>query len=114
MVYMGGSTSSSIWFPYSHGFRLLHENSGWEYFCSEEMRGGFLRLSLEQTLVFSHMRLVGKQEGAVDVGTCLIPFLILFVYCSFVFPFIFTFPFLSIFIVCQQKEFLPRLLLLLE
>ena len=72
VVYMGRSTSSSIWFLYSHWFRLLHENSGWEYFCSEEMRGGFLRPSLEQTLVFTHMRLVGKQEGAVVVGTCLI------------------------------------------
>ena len=78
------------------------------------MRGGILRRSLEQTLGLSHIGSVGKEEAAVVVGTCLIRFLIFFVYCSFVFPFIFTFSFFSIFIFCQQKEFLLRLFLLLE
>ena len=72
------------------GFLLSRKDSDGGHMCPEEVSGGFLRPSLEETLASNRSRSVGGEEEEGVVGSCRIRFLSCF---SFpVFPLL-SFPF---------------------
>ena len=94
------------------GFLLSREDSDGWHLCPEEVSGGFLRPSLEETLASNRSRSVGEEKWAGVVGSCRIPFPLSSLCFSFVFllsPHTHLFLF---FFCCQGKEFLPGLFLL--
>ena len=85
----------SVWAdPPVPGARIeAGKDSGRRHLCLEEMSRGFLRPSLEETLVFSRSRSVGEEEEAGVVGTCWIRFFFLFCFSLVIplsFPFVIT------------------------
>ena len=83
------------------GFHLSCVDSGGEHLCSEEVRRGFLRPSLEETLAFDRSRSVEKEEVAEVVGSYQIWFL-MFSFCfSFVFLLFYT-------LICFCFSFVAR------
>ena len=92
---------------------MLREDSDGGHLCPEEVRRGFLRPSLEETMASNRSRSVGEEEKAEVLGSCRIWFLL----SSLCLPFVcllslHTHLFLFFF-CCQGKEFLPGLFLLL-
>ena len=73
------------------GVHLSREDSGRKHLNSEEVRRGFLRPSLEETLAFERSRSVGEQKLAEVVGSCQIWFLMSFFCLSFIFLLFYTY-----------------------
>ena len=91
---------------------LSREDSDGGHFCPEEVSGGFLRPSLEETLASNRSRSVGEEEWAEVVGSCRIRFLLSSLCLSFVFLLSPHTHLLLFFFCCQGKKFLPGLFLL--
>ena len=80
------------------GFLWSREDSDGEHLCSEEVSGGFLRPSLEETLAYNRSISVREEEKGGVVGSSQIRFLMF----SFVFPLFFfcsTHSFVSVFLL---------------
>ena len=74
------------------------EDSDGEHLCSEEVSGGFLRPSLEETLAYNRSRSVGEEEKEGVVGSYRIRFL-MFSFVFLLFFFCFTHSFVSVFLL---------------
>ena len=93
------------------GVHLSREDSGRKHLNSEEVRRGFLRPSLEETLAFERSRSVGEESWRRLWGPARYGFLCLSFVCLLFF-FCFTHTFVSVFFCYRVKEFLPGLFLL--
>ena len=69
---------------------MSREDSDGEHLCSEEVSGGFLRPSLEETLAYNRSISVGEEEKGGVVGSYRIRFLMFSFYLSFVFLLLYT------------------------
>ena len=81
------------------GFLWSREDSDGEHLCSEEVSGGFLRPSLEETLAYNRSISVREEERAEVVGSCRIRFLLSSLCLSFVFLFVTTHSCVSVFLL---------------
>ena len=91
---------------------MSREDSDGGHFCPEEVSGGFLRPSLEETLASNRSRSVGEEERAEVVGSCRIRFLLSSLCLPFVFLLSLHTHLFLFFFCCQGKESLPGLFLL--
>ena len=80
---------------------MSREDSDGGHLCPEEVSGGFLRPSLEETLAFNRSRSVGEEKQAGVEGFCRIRFLLF----SFCLPFVFL---LFYTLICFCFSFVAR------
>ena len=85
---------------------MSREDSGGKHLCSEVVRGGFLRPSLEEILAFNRSKSVGEEEVVEVVGSYQVRFLMSSFCLSFVF-FCFTHSFVSIFLLLPGEGVPP-------
>ena len=83
------------------GYLLSREDSDGEHLCSEEVSGGFLRPSLEETLAYNRSISFGEEEKGGVVGSSRIRFLMF----SFCLPFVFL---LFYTLICFCFSFVAR------